>query len=197
MQCWVTMPTKRTSPAGTAESISHSHVCCLVHMVFGTAERRAGEPIQAWGGSPVLACWTGAACGLFSPYRALQGCEREKSRLAGTAENSPACNAGLRCQQNGQVPQGRLNPSRTVTYVVSCIWSLAPLSGVPGSPFKPGVEARCWLAGLERPAVCFPHTGPCRVAKGKSPGLPGRLKIAQHAMLGYDANKTDKSRRDG
>ena len=80
MQCWVTMPTKRTSPAGTAESISHSHVCCLVHVGGGPGldsetwvlclSRHAGCPIQArgpqcarcsrtgmeaWGGSPVLA----------------------------------------------------------------------------------------------------------------------------------------------
>jgi putative transposase len=28
------------SPEGTAEAMSHSHVCCLVHVVFATAERR-------------------------------------------------------------------------------------------------------------------------------------------------------------
>jgi REP element-mobilizing transposase RayT len=29
-------------PEGTAERMSHSHICCLVHVVFATAERRPG-----------------------------------------------------------------------------------------------------------------------------------------------------------
>jgi putative transposase len=31
--------TSMISPEGTAEAMSHSHVCCLVHVVFATAER--------------------------------------------------------------------------------------------------------------------------------------------------------------
>jgi putative transposase len=29
-----------TSPEGTAETMSHSHICCLVHIVFSTSERQ-------------------------------------------------------------------------------------------------------------------------------------------------------------
>ena len=31
---------RQSSPVGTAEEMSHSHVCRLVHVVFATAERR-------------------------------------------------------------------------------------------------------------------------------------------------------------
>jgi REP element-mobilizing transposase RayT len=39
MESWVNLA-KLSSPEGTAERMSHSHVCCLVHLVFATAERR-------------------------------------------------------------------------------------------------------------------------------------------------------------
>lgn len=40
MKSWVHLGTKRLLFEGTDRPMSHSHICCLVHVVFATAERR-------------------------------------------------------------------------------------------------------------------------------------------------------------
>ena len=53
-QCWVGLVITVKVPSGPAAIMAHSHICCLVHIVFSTAERRPlirdgmGERLHAY-----------------------------------------------------------------------------------------------------------------------------------------------------